>query len=718
MILSYLPAALFIVSSFTGQGPGDDAAAALKRLTATASLAAQEYALGVDRGRITSRPEVDEAELFLREAGRAASGLPDGARERARAGIDSVLAMVREVADPDRVAAAVAGLASSLSAALGIPLDVPPDATPSLARGASVFDRRCISCHGPAGRGDGPRAGTLDPPPTDLTDAAALAASSPLDFYRRVTIGVAGTAMPGFESDLSEEDRWAVALYAGSLRLPDPRGQVPPSLWPFSATGAMSDRVLARELAARGQDSSLAGVAAVRAHPGVRSDVDRSVVTLAQVRVQIDSAYRLALAGHADEAGTTVLDAYLIFEGVERTLRSRSPGLTGTLEGSFASYRAGVSAVPAPADLGALHRSLVAGLEEARMHLTDRQPPLELFAQSFIILLREGIEAILIVGALTAFLIKMGAGDRLRDVYYGIGAAVAASVLTAILIETIFHISAAQQELLEGVTMLVAAAVLFYVSYWLLSKMEVARWNRFVYGKLHRALAGGSMLALPAVAFLAVYREGFETVLFYKALFVSTGAQGTLLPALLGMLLAAGLLVIIYLGISRWGLRIPLKPFFGITGSFLYYMAFVFAGKGILEMQGAGLVGTTYLSWAPEIPALGIYGTLEGLAVQGTLLVLFAGALIWSFVIAPRRLGAAAVMFPDPAAAPAVAGPRDVAPAVPAAPTTAAEGGGVAGIEHDLLRSLERMDADLAEVRSEIVRIRSLLTENSDRISP
>ena len=124
--------------------------------------------------------------------------------------------------------------------------------------------------------------------------------------------------------------------------------------------------------------------------------------------------------------------------------------------------------------------------------------------------------------------------------------------------------------------------MLFYVSYWLLSKMEAARWNRFVKGKVQEAVAGGSALALPSVAFLAVYREGFETVLFYKALVVSagTGAQ-TLMPVLGGIATGALALAAVYIAINRYGVRIPLKPFFGITSAFLLYMAFVFAGKGI-----------------------------------------------------------------------------------------------------------------------------------------
>jgi len=230
----------------------------------------------------------------------------------------------------------------------------------------------------------------------------------------------------------------------------------------------------------------------------------------------------------------------------------------------------------------------------------------------------------------------MGASHRKREINLGVGAAVAASLLTAFLLETIFILSPAKREALEGGTMILATVVLFYVSYWLLSKMEVVKWNHFVKSKVQDALSGGSALALVSAAFLAVYREGFETVLFYKALYVSANAAGAM-PVTLG--LAAGLLVlvVVYVAIDRFGVRLPLKPFFAVTSAFLYYMAFVFAGQGISDLQEGSLVSTTVVSWSPRIPALGIYPTAESLAAQGVLLALALVALVWTFVVAPRR---------------------------------------------------------------------------------
>jgi high-affinity iron transporter len=277
----------------------------------------------------------------------------------------------------------------------------------------------------------------------------------------------------------------------------------------------------------------------------------------------------------------------MTFEQVEREVRAKNPSLATELEAVFAALRT-QAASPEAAELTRVRERIAVGLESAERTLSDAVSPANLFVQSFIIMLREGLEAILVVGALMTFLVKMGASDRRRDINLGVGAAVGASLLTAVALETVIHLSPGHREALEGATMVLATVVLFYVSYWLLSKMEVAKWNHFVKSKVHDALTSGSALALASAAFLAVYREGFETVLFYKALFVSGGSAVGAMPVVAGMVAGGVILVGVYVAIHRFGVRLPLKPFFGVTSAFLYYMAFVFAGKGIAELQEGG----------------------------------------------------------------------------------------------------------------------------------
>ncbi|HEU5042251.1 MAG TPA: FTR1 family protein, partial [Gemmatimonadales bacterium] len=622
---------------------------------------------------------------------KSALTLPGEAGPATAAALDSMIRMVRVLAPPDSLSGRARALSDGLAARFGVVLDELPRATPSLARGAQVYQQSCASCHGVSGGGDGAAAAGLDPAPTRLRDWPLLADRSPLDFYRRVSIGVVGTAMPAFEGRLSAEDRWAVALYASLLRLPEAVGAAPPALQPFVTSGRMSDAALLAALGAPadGGNGGLARVAAVRGRQEAAGAATAEVFD--RVRAQVESARTLAESGDPAAPGTA-LDAYMTFEQVERSVRTKDPALAAELEADFAAMRAAAAGTDR-SELARVQARLGAGLERAESALGARMGPLNLFVQSFVIMLREGLEAILIVGALLTFLVKMGAGERRRDVHFGVGGAVVASLLTAVALETVFQLSPAHREALEGLTMVVATVVLFYVSYWLLSKMEVVKWNHFVKSKVHQAVTSGSAFALASAAFLAVYREGFETVLFYKALFLAGNGAAGLMPVLAGMAVGGVVLAAVYVGIHRFGVRLPLKPFFGVTSAFLYYMAFVFAGQGIAELQEGGLISTTPLAWAPRMPVLGIYPTAESLLAQGFLLVLLVGALVWTFVIEPRRLQVSAVLVPEPAPAARVAAPSHNGAVPP-------------GSGFELIRSLERMEADLAEMRSEVERMK------------
>lgn len=695
-----------LVGNLHGSAPPDpeqaDPGPAVRRIAATTALAAEEYAVGVRGGKVIAAAEVEEAKLFLIEARRSAGLLPLDASKTTLAELDGLIALVARTASPDSVAARARQIGSSLAARFAISLDEIPERTPILTRGAELYQRQCAACHGPTGRGDGPAAVGLTPPPADLTDFRNLAVSTPLDFFRRTTIGVTGTAMPSYENRLTFEERWAVSVYATLLRHPAPRGEVPPGLRTFATSARMSDEQLAEALepgSDPGSPTIRARVAAVRTFGTIESPTSQSASVFSAVRRQLDSAMALAAAGHGDSAGSAAFNAYMTFEQAERAVRAKHAVLANALEAGFASLRTRAAGGATLEELRVIHTQLLADLENAERVVADRLSPLNLFVQSFILLLREGLEAILVVGALMAVLLKTGAGHRRRDLHVGVVAAIGASLLTALLLETLFQVSRASQESLEGGVMLAATAMLFYVSYWLLSKMEVAKWNRFVKGRVQDAVSSGSALALASVAFLAVYREGFETVLFYKALFV-TGA-GSVLPVVLGMALGGVCLAAVYLAINRWGVKIPLKPFFGVTSAFLYYMAFVFAGKGIAELQEGGVVGTTILDWGPRIPALGIYPTVESLALQAVLLLLLLSGLLWTFVIEPRRLQVTSELVPGPANP-----PDESAGTVPARPI---------GLETDMLRSLERMDADLAELRAEVERLKTQLLRRAQR---
>lgn len=546
-------------------GQAVDSVAAARRVVAATALAAKEYALGVTpAGQVVLPEEVAEAKLFIARARFEVSSLPTAVRAAADSGLARLAELFDRLAPPD----SVARVADAVIARIGS--DEPlPSRPPSLARGAAVYRAQCVACHGETGRGDGPKAKTLKgPPPANLADPGVMGGTSLLEIFRKIAIGVPGTAMPEFSDDLSEEDRWAAAAYVATLQ------------YGGSATAA----------------------------------------AFAAVRRQVDSAL-------ATRSPQIAFDAYLTFEQVETEVRARNARLASELEAAFDELRTRVARAE-PQELAAIRQRLLGGLERAERVVADRPSATSLFVSSFFLLVREGFEAILIVAALMTFLAKAGAPERRRDVARGAWVAVLASLITWALVEVLFQFTPGQRGAIEGFTMLLAAAVLFYVSYWLLSKIEAAKWTTFVKDKMESALSSGSRLALSGVAFLAVYREGFETILFYKALFSSSGSAGPV-PVLGGMAAGAVGLLAVYVVINQLGMRVAMKPFFAVTGVMLYYMAFVFAGKGVAELQEGGVVRLTVVEGVPRIPVLGIYPTVESLALQALLLLLAVVALVW-----------------------------------------------------------------------------------------
>jgi high-affinity iron transporter len=246
-------------------------------------------------------------------------------------------------------------------------------------------------------------------------------------------------------------------------------------------------------------------------------------------------------------------------------------------------------------------------------------------ANSFAIIVREGLEAVLLIAALLAYLGATGAGARPRlQLYGGLVAGIVASLGTWVLARTVLPISGGNRELVEGVTALLAVAVLLYVSHWLFQKTYVHGWKQYLREHAGQAVASGSALAMAALAFAAVYREGFETVLFYQALKYDVGTRAILAGFVPGALLITGL----GFGIVRYGVALPLRRVFAITNAVLLYLAFTFLGKGLYNLQEAGLFSPAPLGWVPDHQLLrqlfGVYPVAQTLAGQAAFLTLVA----------------------------------------------------------------------------------------------
>lgn len=638
-----------------------DSGPTARRIADVATIALDEYDVGVVEGRVISENELREARLFIEEARRAADQLPTAAREAALPFLNDLAAGVTALRPLADLRQHLTGLRESLEQTLGVILDPMPDGPPSLARGEALYAESCQQCHGATGVGDGSLAVSLDPPPADLTNTAVLRSSSPVDFFRKLNVGVAGTAMPAFNEQYGLDDRWSLALYSSLLRYSRRHveegatelgrlcGDCELVVSDFELTSLLSDDSLAAVVAARvngvrPEQVPIPAIAYARAAGSIENLGGNRAVAAARVVARakevVASVIDEAGTGARQAAATRVLDAYLVFEEIETTVRARDGRAAARVEQAFTQLRGELLSGGAWADVLEARVEVDESLDGALAILQQTSSAASLFSQSLVIMLREGLEAILIIGALVAFLAKAGAPERKGDIGWGVAAALAASALTAVGFSTLFRGARQHQEAIEGITMLVAAGVLFWVSYWLVSKIELRKWQEFVRSKMQKALGSEKAFALSAVAFLAVYREGFETVLFYAALFTtSDGSFGATAGIVSGMLLGFLGLGVVYVLMQRYSVHLPLKPFFGVTSALLYVMAFSFAGQGVAELQEAGIISITPLSWVPAVPVLGIFPTTQTLLSQLCIATALLGALVWVFWIEPRMIG-------------------------------------------------------------------------------
>lgn len=362
-----------------------------------------------------------------------------------------------------------------------------------------------------------------------------------------------------------------------------------------------------------------------------------ATVDYAAVTDRIEAAATQAIAEYDPAAGPDTADRFSdlyfdVFEGsgMEVAVGSENPGRKSELESRFGAVIGLAGRGAPPAEVAAAWQDLRALLRQtAQEQAQAAGGPFAAFLQAFLILLREGFEAILVVGALIAYLRRSGAEDKLRIVWGGVAAALVASLAVAWLLSSVITLSGKNQEAVEGATLLLAAAVLVYVSHWLFAKRETARWQGYVKSQLEDALSSGRALSLGLAAFLAVFREGAETVLFYQALLAgSAGDEGAVLA---GFGAGAIALAVVYMVMKQAAVRLPLGLFFGATAVLLYALAVSFAGTGILELQEARWVSSTPVAAMPTVPWLGLYPTVESLAAQGLLLALLIPAVgMWA----------------------------------------------------------------------------------------
>lgn len=599
-----------------------------------------DYAGAVSHGKVIRESEFAEMREFAGNALSQAKTLPPtSGREDLIAAVSALDQAVEQRSEPSDVGRLARRAAELLLTAYPIP--VAPKTSPDLARGVALYQAQCASCHGSTGRADGPLSAQLEPKPVAFANRDRARARSVLALYQILSQGVPGTSMPSFAT-LPESDRWALAFYAGTLSHDQGMRERGAAIWKddpaakaqfpdLAALTTASELTVSQRL---GEDRARDVTAFLRSDPQALTAAHPGGVSLA--RSQLKASLTAARSGDFASATQLGLSAYLDgFEPVEPTLGARNRPLMIEVEQQMLGYRAALASNKVEEAAAAARRldGLFARVEtELGATAAD---PMTTFIGSLTILLREGVEALLVVVGMLAFLRKAQRSDVIRLVHAGWISALLAGGLTWAIATFVVGISGASREVTEGVSSLFAAIVLLGVGLWMHQKSSAGRWQAYLKDKLSAAMSQRSAWALFGLAFIAVYREVFETVLFYSAL-AADGNGGALAAGL-----AAGILV---LGVVAWLLlrtsaRMPIGKFFAVGSVLVAVLAVVLAGKGVAGLQEAGWLSASPIA-APRIQVLGLFPSAETVIAQ-LVVVAIAAIGFWFNAVAGRRAAGA-----------------------------------------------------------------------------
>ncbi len=564
-----------------------------------------DYPATVEAGQVIDESEYREQVEFLGVLQGAVAELPAKAQKtELEQGIARLKAAVVAREDGSAVARQARQLGAQLAAAYEV--SQAPIITPDPTRGAPLYAQHCSVCHGASGVGDGPAGVGLTPPPANLRDAARLDRLSLYGIFSTLGLGVEGTDMPSFADQLDERQRWDLATYIAGFSSDPAQAK---SAEAFNLAD-LARQTPAEVLAAQGP-AAAATFRAQRAQPpqvkrGPGQLLDYTAATLDKSL----AAYR---AGDHEQAYDLSVAAYLEgFELVESSLDNVNANVRKDTEKSLMAYRQALQdGLPLEQVEQRLDAAKAKLTESAGLLGSDGLSWSLSYISGLLILLREGLEAILVLAAILAFLRNTGQQSAVRSVNIGWGLALLAGLATWALAAYVIDVSGAQRELLEGCTALFASVMVLWLGVWMHDRRHAAAWQDYIKSSL---VGGGGRFGFAILAFFSVYRELFEVILFYETLWLQAGPAGHD-AVIAGGATALVLLIGLAWVILRGSAKLPLALFFGINAALLCALSVVFAGHGVKALQEAGIFGTRPVAFF-DFDWLGIHADAYSLSAQ------------------------------------------------------------------------------------------------------
>jgi len=581
-----------------------------------------DYGAAVQKGKIINKGEYSEMQDFAAGISQQLAELPEHKIKAELTGQAKTLNQwIQEKESAERVKQLTNQLHHNIIDAYKI--RVVPRKQPDLKKAEQLYAQQCAACHGATGHGDGVAANGMEPPPINFHDKARYEQRSLYGLHSTIKQGVADTSMKAFDK-LNEEELWSLAFYVGGFATPEASKTISDKNTPL-----MNIKVLTLTTPKQAEDlygeTGADIMASLRRYPELAFQKESNI---AFAKMRLEDALTAYKNNKRDKAYEYAVKAYLEgYELEEHSINAFDKSLRLEIESLMTDLRnkirKGNSVEVIEDSINIINKKL----DIAENILASKSlSPETAFASAFFILLREGLEALLIIAALAAFLVRTNRQDGLRFIHFGWISALILGVATWWASISLINISGASREITEGVGALVAMIVLLYVGFWMHDKSSAAKWKKFIDDSMHKALTSGTLWTLSGLSFIAVYREAFETILFYQALWAQTDGSSQSM-AFSGFISAIVMLTILGWLIMRYSVRLPLRQFFSATGGLMFVLAIIFAGKGIAALQEAGVLTNNPVNFI-RIDLLGIYPNLQGLLVQ---LVLIALAIyLWN----------------------------------------------------------------------------------------
>ncbi|SMO82713.1 FTR1 family protein [Fodinibius sediminis] len=594
----------------------------------------KDYPRAVQDGEIISEFEYNEMVNFSRQVADLHTELGKEIDQPSFTTLGNNIAKLQKVIAEKAPAEKVRHLTSGVREAilkLGL-VKVTPRQWPDLANGKQVFEKRCQSCHGAAGLGDGPLAAGLNPPPTNFQESANADNMSPLQAYNTTRLGLEGTAMRAF-SELSDQQVWDVAFYINALNY---KREVPDSIQ-TTIMQALADTASLRSVSLytnqqwknlfRSQHiDPKQGMPVVR---GLTEDPSSSS-TLTKASALLEKSQNAYTKKNFPQARRFALDAYLDgVEPVESQIRASKPELVKQVETKMLAVRSAIQNRVDEQELATKIQLASLAIQEAQNLLDNQEYSFWVnFLLAASILLREGLEAFLIIMIILSVLRSMEASHAVKYVHGGWIAALLLGIVGWFVIQSLIGFSSLQRELMEAIGAGVAVVMLLYIGFWMHSKTHVAQWTRFIKERVHDLLSDQRIWGLALLSFIVVFREAFESIIFLSS--ISLKSAGGNAGIYLALIAVAMLITGIGYVFNRVTRNIPVRQLFRYSSLMLAVLAVILIGKGVRSLQEAGYIeiGSLPVNW--NIPALGLYTTWPTILAQVAVLTIIGGLWYYS----------------------------------------------------------------------------------------